>query len=188
MSAAALFALLTITLPWSTAKAGGSGMAPATTATAAIAAIAVIATGERLAHARVSGRLGPWPRAEVILTQSSDVDDAPFSGVVVARDASGTEVRVALPLPDEPKSLFMMKVRSVMFRNVDSSPDNELIVLYAATKIGPQQRPYYASCVYKWQPEGVFVRLRGVEKTLQGARDSKAVGKYLLAAAKRSTP
>lgn len=145
-------------------------------------------TGEQLAHPRVFGRLGPWKRAEVVLTQSNEVDDAPFSGVVIARDSSGHEVRASLPQPDEPESLFMMKVRSVMFRNVDASPDNELIVLYSAAKIGPQQSPYYASCVYKWQKDGSFVRLPNVEKTLEGARDSKAVGKYLRAGARRGAP
>ena len=146
------------------------------------------ASSEPLAHPRVSGRLGPWRRAEVVLTQSGDVDDAPFSGIVIARDSSGNEVRAPLPRPDEPESLFLMKVRSVMFRNVDQAPDNELIVLYSAAKIGLQQSPYYASCVYKWQAAGGFVRLRSVEKVLEGARDSKAVSKYLLAAAKRGTP
>lgn len=177
-SLATLFGLAALAVPCSKAEAAGT----------ASNAASVTAPGERLAHARVSGRLGPWRRAEVVLTQSSELDDAPFSGVVIARDLSGNEVRAALPRPDEPDSLFMMKVRSVMFRNVDRSPDNELIVLYSAAKIGPQQSPYYASCVYKWQKDGSFVRLPNIEKTLQGARDSKAVGKYLLAAAKRDTP
>ena len=178
---ATLFAVILLALPPSKAEA-----VAATTAAATDAGM----VGQQLAHSRVSGRLGPWRRAEVVLTQSSEIDDAPFSGLVVTRDPAGNEVRTALPLPDEPESLFMMKVRSVIFRNVDQSPDNELIVLYSAAKIGAQQRPYYASCVYKWQNEGAgrFVRLPAVEKILEGARDSKAVTKYLRSAAKRGTP
>lgn len=121
---AALTALLIVALPWSSAEAGGTASAITTNTP----------TNERLAHARVSGRLGPWRRVEVVLTQSNEVDDAPFSGVVIARDAGGSEVRAVLPRPYEPESLFMMKVRSVIFRIVDLSRENELIVLFFGTK------------------------------------------------------
>ena len=105
---ATLFAVILLALPPSKAEA-----VAATTAAATDAGM----VGQQLAHSRVSGRLGPWRRAEVVLTQSSEIDDAPFSGLVVTRDPAGNEVRTALPLPDEPESLFMMKVRSVIFRN-----------------------------------------------------------------------
>ena len=57
---------------------------------------------------------------------------------------------------------FTMKVRAVMFRNVDQDSSKELIVLFSAVRIGPQQTPYYAACVYKWSGTA-FVRMTDVE-------------------------
>ncbi len=133
-----------------------------------------LATNEQLAHKVVSGPLGPWSTARVWLTQSSEVDDAPYSGRVVAPDGTVH----ALPPPDEPESAFMMKVRSVIFRNVDHSAERELIVLYSAARIGPQQAPYYAACVYKWNGSA-FTRLAPVEAKLGGAKTSADVSKRL---------
>lgn len=137
-----------------------------------------LAANEQLAHKVLTGALGPWNIAQVWLTQSSEVDDAPYSGRVVAADGT---VHV-LPAPDEPESAFMMKVRSVMFRNVDQSADKELIVLYSAAKIGPQQPPYYGACVYQWNGSA-FTRLAAVEAKLSGAKTSAEVSKRLASAA-----
>lgn len=137
-----------------------------------------LAAGEQLAHKVVTGALGPWSHAQVWLTQSSEVDDAPFAGRVVATDGTVH----ALPAPDEPESTFMMKVRSVMFRNVDQQPDKELIVLYSAAKIGPQQPPYYGACVYQWNGSA-FTRLTDVESKLGGVKSSAEVSKRLASAA-----
>ncbi len=137
-----------------------------------------LAANEQLAHKVLTGSLGPWSNAQVWLTQSSEVDDAPYAGRVVAADGTVH----ALPAPDEPESTFMMKVRSVIFRNVDQSADKELIVLYSATKIGPQQPPYYAACVYKWNGSA-FTRLADIETRLSGAKTSVEVNKRLASAA-----
>ncbi len=149
-----------------------------TAATTAKAAVIKLAANEQLAHKVVTGSLGPWARGHVWLTQSSEVDDAPFAGRVVAPDGAIH----ALPAPDEPESVFLMKVRSVMFRNVDRSPDKELIVLYSAAKIGPQEAPYLSACVYKWNGSS-FTRLTDVEARLSGAKTSAEVSRRLANAA-----
>lgn len=149
-----------------------------TAATTAKAAVIKLAANEQLAHKVVTGSLGPWARGHVWLTQSSEVDDAPFAGRVVAPDGAIH----ALPAPDEPESVFLMKVRSVMFRNVDRSPDKELIVLYSAAKIGPQEAPYFSACVYKWNGSS-FTRLTDVEARLSGAKTSAEVSRRLANAA-----
>lgn len=149
-----------------------------TAASATKAAPVKLAANEQLAHKVLSGSLGPWVSAQVWLTQSSELDDAPYTGRVVAPDGAVH----TLPAADEPESTFLMNVRSVMFRNVDQLPDNELIVLYTATRIGAQLTPYYSVCVYKWNGNA-FVRLARVEARLSGAKTSSEVSRRLANAA-----
>lgn len=133
-----------------------------------------LAAGEQMAHKVVAGALGPWQQASVWLTQSDTIDDGPYSGRVAGADGSVHP----LPPPDEPESAFMMKVRAVMFRNVDQDSSKELIVLFSAVRIGPQQTPYYAACVYKWSGTA-FVRMTDVESRLRGARTAADVTQRL---------
>lgn len=137
-----------------------------------------LAPGEQMAHKVVVGALGPWKRASVWLTQSDTKDDEPYTGRVV--DVDG---RVhPLPPPDEPESVFMMKVRAVMFRNVAPDSGNALIVLYSAVRIGPRQTPYYAACVYRWNGTS-FVRVADIETKLRGAKTAADVTRRLRAKA-----
>ena len=153
--------------------AAGSPAQTSRTAAALFSAIKIEST-EQMAHKVVTGALGPWSRAEVWLTQASEVDDAPFKGrVVVTSDTKPAAVH-ELPPPDEPESLFLMKVRAVMFRNVDQGADKELIVLYAATRIGPQQPTSYSSVVYQWNGQS-FARMPAVESKLSGAKNSAEI-------------
>lgn len=147
-----------------------SGVAAADSAKTAIQ----LGPGEQMAHKVVVGALGPWQQASVWLTQPDTIDDGPYSGRVV--DADGSVHR--LPAPDEPESAFMMKVRAVMFRNVDQDSAKELIVLFSAARIGPQQAPYYAACVYKWNGTA-FVRMADIESRLRGARTAGDVTQRL---------
>lgn len=135
-----------------------------------------LAPGEQMAHKGVVGALGPWKRASVWLTQSDTVDEGPFTGRVVGADG-----RVhPLPPPDEPEPLFRMKVRAVMFRNVDPDSGKALIVLYSAARIGPRQEPYYAACVYRWDGTS-FVRVADIETQLRGAKTASDVTRRLRA-------
>ncbi|MBL8311076.1 MAG: hypothetical protein JNL19_11680 [Burkholderiales bacterium] len=153
-----------------------AALAPSNPPKTTSAATITISGNEQLAHPVVSGRLGPWRRAELWLTQSNDVDDAPFRGRVVI---AGTPATIhTLPPPDETGSNFMMKVRAVMFRQIGTSAERALIVLYSATQIGPQQTPYYGACVYRWNGNA-FVRADAVEKQLAGARTAAEVTRRL---------
>ena len=148
-------------------------------ASAAAKASAVkLAPGERLAHPAVKGPLGPWPVAEVWLTQSSTVDDGPFTARVAVAGKDGKQAVYTLPPPDETESAFMMKVRSVMFRSVDGGPQRSLVVLYSAVRIGPGQDPTFGACVYGWDG-AAFVRDAAAEERLSGARDSAEVARRL---------
>jgi hypothetical protein len=141
-------------------------------------AAAALGSGERLAHPAVKGRLGPWPAAEVWLTQSSEVEDGPFTAHVAVAGADGQRTVYTLPPPDETESAFMMKVRSVLFRSIDGQAARSLIVLYAAAQIGPGQAPYFGACVYAWDGSA-FVRDGAAEKRLSGARNSAEVARRL---------
>jgi hypothetical protein len=151
------------------------GAAIADSATAAAAG-----SGERLAHPAVKGSLGPWPAAEVWLTQSSQVEDGPFTAHVAVKGPDGRRTVYTLPPPDETESAFMMKVRSVMFRSIDGQPERSLIVLYSAAQIGPGQAPYFGACVYAWDGSA-FVRDGDAEARVSGARNSAEVARRLAA-------
>lgn len=115
-------------------------------------------------------------RAQVWLVQSSEIDDAPFRArVVLPGEPPGIHV---LPPPDETESNFVMRVRAVLFRSVDTTSERALIVLYSAAPLGPQQSTYYAACVYRWTGNE-FVRVEAVEKRLVGARTSTEVVRRL---------
>lgn len=159
------------------APAAGAGAPTASASTTRTASIQ-LSSSEQLAHPVVTGRLGPWARAEVWLAQSSEVDDGPFRGRVAVPGNPATIH--TLPPPDESENNFMMKVRAVMFRSVDRSTERALIVLYSAAHIGPQQSVYYGACVYRWSGSE-FVRVDAVEKRLAGARNSAEVIRRLAA-------
>lgn len=137
-----------------------------------------LTSGEQLAHKVLTGSVAHWPKVQLWLTQSSEIDDAPFVGRVVAPNAAGAEVTYTLPLPDEGASSFLMKVLSVMFVNTGSGTGQDIVVIYSAAKIGPQRAPYFSTCVYHWNG-AEFVRLPNVERVLSGARTSKQVAQRL---------
>jgi hypothetical protein len=91
----------------------------------------------------------------------------------------------ALSTPSEPGDFFQFQVRSVMFRSVDGSAERALIVLYTVARIGPQQAPEAAACVYRWA-QGEFVRDSAAEALLKGARNAADVATRL--AAHKPTP
>lgn len=124
-----------------------------------------LAPGERLAHQVITGALGPWAKVQVVLTQAEDAEDAPFTGYVVL--ASGQVL--PLPAPAEPAEFFMMRVNAVALRSVDADANKELLVLYSAVQIGPQNPPYHGVQAYKWNGER-FIHLPGVESHLDGAK------------------
>jgi hypothetical protein len=151
-----------------------------TTAQAPSRAIKLLPS-EQMAHKVVTGALGPWGTAQVWLTRSSEGEDMPFVGRVAVLNShvsSMPPVIHPLPPPDEPPGFFTMNVSAVIFRNVDSAPDKELIVLYSAVQIGPQHSQYFSVCVYKWDGSA-FVRLADAEERLDGARTSAEIVKRL---------
>lgn len=134
--------------------------------------------GEQLAHKIVSGAIGPWKTAQVLLTQSKEVLDGPFSGKVVANPGEKDEVTYDLQPPYDAQAPFLITVRAVMFRSIDRSTQKALIILYSVTKIGPQQPTEYESAVYKWNGEA-FARVDTLEAKLAGARTSREIDKKL---------
>jgi hypothetical protein len=130
--------------------------------------------GQKQAHPVLVGDIGPFRRAVLLLTQNVENSNSAFSGVVIV--PGKTQKHVVLPLPpqDEPSEFFAVRVKSVLFQNVDKSPENEIIVLYDAQKMGPGEQPYTATCVYKWNGSG-FVRLATVEAALADSPDGKAI-------------
>jgi hypothetical protein len=137
-----------------------------------------LGSNEQLAHPVVTGSLGPWTRTQVWLTQSADALDAPFSGKVVVDFGGKGEAVYALSPPYPPDGPFLMTVRSVMFRSIEKSSEKALIVLYAVTKIGPQQPVEYETAVYRWNGKE-FSRANDTEERLQGARTSRDVDRKL---------
>ncbi len=130
--------------------------------------------GEKLALPTAKGDIGPFRNALVAISQKVDAEDENFHGRVIALDDKGARQTYALPDQDEPPTFFAINVKAVLFANVDAAAGNEIIVLYRAMKTGPQETPYSAACVYKWDG-GKFVRLPAAEALLAGARDERSV-------------
>lgn len=130
--------------------------------------------GQASAHPVLVGDIGPFRRAILLLTQSAENTTSAFSGYVIVPDKSQKHVALRLPPQDEPSEFFAIRVKSVLFQNVDKSSENEIIVLYAAQKMGPGEQPYNATCVYKWTGSG-FVRLAAVEAALADSPDGRAI-------------
>lgn len=134
----------------------------------------------RYAHPVVTGALGPWSKVRVHLVQSTEVDDAPFVGMVEAHsEVYGATVH-AMPPIDETETNFMTKVSAVMFRDTDRVAHKDLLVLYAATRIGPQQPSYFSVGVFRWNGKA-FVRVKNMERLLRGARTGDEVDQRLVA-------
>lgn len=139
----------------------------------------------RYAHPVVTGVLGPWSKVRVHLVQSTEVDDAPFVGMVEAHsEVYGATVH-ALPPIDETEANFMTKVSAVMFRDTDRADQKDLLILYAATRIGPQQPSYFSVGVFRWNGKA-FVRVKSMERLLRGARTGDEVDQRLVALRARS--
>jgi hypothetical protein len=129
---------------------------------------------EQLAHPIAKGALGPWRHAQVVLSRPKGDDDEPFVGRVISRQADGQQLVHALPRPDEPPGFFYLIVQSMMFRNVDKTPEKELIILYLSHKIAPGGDEVYRANVHRWDGQK-FERVREVEKLLFGAKNAAAV-------------
>jgi hypothetical protein len=175
------------------ASTAGAPAVATTSASAPAAGVALqplppLPAGQRLAHRAVRGSLGPWAAVDVWLTQPQQPADGPFTPWVrtPADGAAAAPGQVyALSTPSEPGDFFQFQVRSVMFRSVDGSAERALIVLYTVARIGPQQAPEAAACVYRWA-QGEFVRDSAAEALLKGARNAADVATRL--AAHKPTP
>jgi hypothetical protein len=137
--------------------------------------------GHVLAHPLVTGSIGPFVRASVLITRGPPDDGPSFSGRILVKGKDRKFVWYALPDIDEKADFFATNVRAVMFENVDKVKGREVIILYSAQKIGPGEEVYNAAGVYRWQGNR-FVRVTRVEALVAGSANAAAAHRKLTAA------
>lgn len=121
----------------------------------------------------LSGSFGVFPIARIEFSYENQDARLGFTGVV------GVKARcLELPPGDEPAEFFDVTLADAKLIDVDRRRGNELVVLYTALKIGPQNDAFYGARVYQWNGSSI-ARLQDVELRLAGSKTFRTVVKRL---------
>ena len=132
-------------------------------------------TGRELAHPVLTGSVGPYERAVLVLTRRAGPAEAPFAGALDIGDGRC----LWLQEPDEPTDFFLIRVKAAFFTPLDGGKRaNGIVVLYDSSQIGPQHGTDHEALVYRVDREAI-TRDPAIEQRLLGTRTAAEVRQRL---------